>query len=73
MIIKVAIAGARGRMGIAAVKAIAEAEDMKIVAVLDHKFNGLFLHGNEVNENEGGVPIYTSFELLESETKPDVA
>lgn len=72
MTIKVAIAGARGRMGIAAVKAIMEAEDMTLVAALDHKYNGLYLHGEEVTEDQNGIPIYTSFERLESETKPDV-
>lgn len=72
MTIKVAIAGARGRMGVEAVKAITAAEGMEFVAALDNKFDGLFLHGDEVKEESGGVPIYTSFELLESETKPDV-
>ena len=72
MTIRVAIAGARGRMGIAAVKAITDAGDMEIVAALDHKHDGSFLHGTEVNDERGGIPIYTSFELLESETKPDV-
>lgn len=72
MTIKVAIAGARGRMGIEAVKAITDAVDMEIVAVLDHKYDGLYLHGTEVNEERGGIPVYTSFGHLNSETKPDV-
>ena len=44
MTIKVAIAGARGRMGSAAVEAIMETEGMEIVAALDYKNEGLFLH-----------------------------
>lgn len=72
MIIKVAIAGARGRMGTAAVKAITEIPGMEIVAALDYKYEGLFLHGSEVLEEQMGIPIYTSLDLLASETKPDV-
>ena len=72
MNIKVAIAGARGRMGTAAVEAIKNAPDMDIVAALDYKHEGLFLHNTEVTEEQGGIPIYTSFDLLAVETKPDV-
>ena len=72
MTIKVAIAGARGRMGTAAVKAIEEADDMQIVAALDYKYDGLFLHGAEATEEVGGIPIYTSFEALVADVKPDV-
>ena len=40
MTIKVAIAGARGRMGSAAVKAIIKATNMEVVAALDYKYDG---------------------------------
>lgn len=72
MTIKVAIAGARGRMGTAAVKAVQEAEDMQIVAALDYKYEGLFLNDTEVTEQPGGIPIYTSFESLVADLEPDV-
>lgn len=70
--IKVVIAGARGRMGTAAVEAIPKVEGMKIVAALDYKYEGLFLHGDQVSEDQNGIPIYTSFDLLVKETNPDV-
>lgn len=72
MKIKVAIAGARGRMGTAAVEAILKVENMEIVAVLDYKYEGQFLHGNQVNNDHSGIPIYTSFERLAKYAKPDV-
>lgn len=72
MTIKVAIAGARGRMGSAAVNAITETEGMEIVATLDYKNEGLFLHENMVNEHQVGIPIYTCFEQLAENTTPDV-
>lgn len=72
MTIKVAIAGARGRMGVAAVEAILQVEDMEIVAALDYKHEGLYLHNNEVNNHQVGIPIYTSFGALIEDTSPDV-
>ncbi len=72
MTIKVAIAGARGRMGSAAIDAILKTEDMEIVSVVDYKYEGQFLHDNKVNEYEAGFPIYTAFEQLVEETSPDV-
>lgn len=72
MTIKVVIAGARGRMGVEAVKAIQNTADLELVAVLDYKNEGLCLHVEEVNDNGVGIPIYTSFDLLVGETRPDV-
>lgn len=72
MTIKVAIAGARGRMGRAAVEAIMGLQDMKIVAVLDYKGDGLFLNGDLVDDDPTGIPIFTSFDTLVNEVKPDV-
>lgn len=70
--IKVAIAGARGRMGTEAVKAITNATDMEIVAALDYKYGGLYLHKDEVTEDSSGIPIYTSFDVLVKDKNPHV-
>lgn len=70
--IKVAIAGARGRMGTAAVKAISEATDMEIVAALDYKYDGLFIQGEEVSEDDSGIPIFTSFDSLVEKENPAI-
>ena len=72
MTIRIAIAGARGRMGTAAVKALMNVEDMEVVAALDYKGEGLFIHGENITEDASGIPVYTSFDLLASETKPDI-
>lgn len=72
MTIKVAIAGARGRMGVEAVKAVEHAGDMEIVAILDYKNDGLYLHNEEVNDRGVGFPIYTSFDALVEATEPHV-
>jgi 4-hydroxy-tetrahydrodipicolinate reductase len=72
MTIRVAIAGARGRMGTAAVKAIQEVEDIEVVAALDYKYEGLYIQDTKVTDVKGGIPIYSSLTLLASETKPDV-
>lgn len=71
MTIKVAIAGARGRMGGTAVLAAYEAADMEVVAALDYKHDGQFLHNETVNETEG-IPIYTSLAALQAAHKADV-
>ena len=72
MTIKVAIAGARGRMGTAAVNAIREAADMELVSILDYKYEGMYLNGTVVNDDASGIPVYTSLEKLAVQTKPDV-
>ena len=64
MTIRIAIAGARGRMGTAAVKALMDIEDMEVVAALDYKGEGLFLHGESLTDDVSGIPVYTSFDLL---------
>lgn len=72
MTIKVAIAGARGRLGSAALISIMNSPNMEIIAILDYKYEGQFLHGTDVNEEPGGIPIYTSLERLALANKPDV-
>lgn len=70
--IKVAIAGARGRMGTAAVAAITNAPDMELVGALDYKYEGQFLHNETIIEGPEGVQIFTSFDTLIEEKAPDV-
>ncbi|AOV08051.1 4-hydroxy-tetrahydrodipicolinate reductase [Sporosarcina ureilytica] len=72
MTIKIVLAGARGRMGSAAIEAINKIEDMEIVAALDYKNDGLFLHENKVHDTEIGIPIFTSFDRLIKHVQPDV-
>jgi len=72
MTIKVAIAGARGRMGTAAVKALTEVADIEIVAALDYKYAGLYLNNSGVNDDSSGIPIYTTFKMMMDKVKPDV-
>ena len=72
MKIKVAIAGARGRMGLTAIEAIEEATDTVVVAALDYKFDGLHLHNGDINEEKLGIPIYTSFSELYEIHRPTV-
>ncbi|MDN4608719.1 4-hydroxy-tetrahydrodipicolinate reductase [Sporosarcina highlanderae] len=72
MKIKVAIAGARGRMGTTAIEAIEEAIDAEVVAALDYKYGGLHLHNSSVNDGKHGIPIYTSLADLVAEHQPAV-
>ena len=72
MKIKVAIAGARGRMGSTAIEAIEAAKDAEVVAALDYKFDGLHLHNGDINEEKQGIPIYTSLSELCAKHQPTV-
>ena len=72
MTIKVAIAGARGRMGTTAIQAITEAPDMEVVAALDYKFEGQYIKDGAIVPDGGGIPIYTSLAHLADFDKPDV-
>lgn len=72
MKIKVAIAGARGRMGTTAIQAIEAATDAEVVAALDYKYDGMHLHNTTINDEKLGIPIYTSFSALVKDQKPDV-
>ncbi|WP_391208996.1 4-hydroxy-tetrahydrodipicolinate reductase [Psychrobacillus sp. L4] len=64
MVIKVAIAGPRGRMGKEAVETLIKNKEFLLVSVLDHKKEEDFLGDN--------IPIYTSLQELIYQTKPDV-
>ncbi|WP_144511352.1 4-hydroxy-tetrahydrodipicolinate reductase [Bacillus sp. FJAT-22090] len=64
MVIKVAIAGPRGRMGKEAVAAIIRNEEFLLVSLLDNKKKEEHLGDN--------IPIFTSLEELIEQTEPDV-
>lgn len=70
--IKVAIAGARGKMGIEAVHTVMKREGLALVAVLDYKEIGATLGELEQFPNDYQVPIFTSFDELVAQTRPDV-
>lgn len=70
--IKVVVAGARGRMGTAAIEAIRKSQDIEVVAILDYKYEGLFLQNGQVVEQEEGIPIYTDLKTIADEKKPQV-
>lgn len=72
MTIKLVIAGARGRMGNTAVIAAMEATDIEIVAALDYKHNGEFLHNVHITDANSEIPIYTSLAELHAAHQPDV-
>lgn len=70
--IKVAIAGARGKMGIEAVHTMMQHEHIELVAALDYKNVAQMLGQLDVFPSSYEVPIFTDFDLLVNETKPDV-
>lgn len=72
MSIKVAIAGARGKMGAEAVHTVMKNDNMQLVAALDYKEVGNTLASLDVFPDHFDIPIYTDFEKLVAETKPDV-
>ncbi|MFC0271625.1 4-hydroxy-tetrahydrodipicolinate reductase [Metabacillus herbersteinensis] len=68
--IKIVISGPRGRMGREAVKLVEETEEYELVAVVDHKYEGMLL--NELDGFNASVPIYTDIEKCFFEKSPDV-
>lgn len=69
--IKVAIAGARGRMGQEAVKMVLQEEAFELVAAIDSKHDGLDL-GPFVVGKEIGVRMHTSMKEVFETYQPDV-
>ncbi|MGG3562584.1 4-hydroxy-tetrahydrodipicolinate reductase [Neobacillus rhizosphaerae] len=57
--VKIIIAGPRGRMGSEAVKLVTNTEQFELVAVLDHKFDGMMLSDIEGFQSISSVPVYT--------------
>ncbi|VDH01662.1 Dihydrodipicolinate reductase [Lysinibacillus sphaericus] len=72
MTIRVAIAGARGRMGSTAAAAINEAQDMEFVGALDYKYDGWYINEGTLIEHSPGVQVYTSIAKLAEVARPDV-
>lgn len=72
MTIRVAIAGARGRMGQEAVHTIMKNQGMELVAVLDYKEVGKTLADTKLFPSSYSTPVFTDMDLLHKKTKPDV-
>lgn len=70
--VKVAIAGARGKMGSEAVHTMMKKDNVELVAALDYKNVGRTLGELSIFPDHCNVPIYTDFEQLIKETSPDV-
>lgn len=72
MTIRVAIAGARGRMGQEAVHTIMKNPNMELVSVLDYKEVGETLADTNLFPQTFTVPIFLKLADLHNKTKPDV-
>lgn len=72
MAIKVAIAGARGRMGQEAVHTVMKDQNMELVSVLDYKEVGETLADTKLFPQTFTVPIFMDLANLSNKTKPDV-
>ncbi|MCH6268541.1 MULTISPECIES: 4-hydroxy-tetrahydrodipicolinate reductase [Neobacillus] len=70
--INIIIAGPRGRMGSEAVKLAAITEHFNLVAVLDHKYDGMMLSDIEGFQSIHNVPIYTDIEKCLQNVQADV-
>jgi len=70
--LKVAIAGARGKMGTEAVHTMMKKENVELVAALDYKEIGNTLSELPNFPTDYKIPIYTNIITLIEETKPDV-
>ncbi|MBM7699050.1 4-hydroxy-tetrahydrodipicolinate reductase [Kurthia huakuii] len=72
MTIRVAIAGPRGKMGKEAVHTVMKADNMKLVAVLDHREIAANLAAYTEFPEKYDVAVYTNLEQLIQDTTPDV-
>ena len=70
--LKVAIAGARGKMGTEAVHTMMKKDNVELVAALDYKELGNTLAELPNFPTDYKIPIYTNIITLIEETKPDV-
>lgn len=70
--IKVAIAGARGKMGQEAVHTVMKQENMELVAVLDYKEIGETLAQTGLFPTDYTAPVFTDLQALHTATKPEV-
>ncbi|UOE92318.1 4-hydroxy-tetrahydrodipicolinate reductase [Alkalihalobacillus sp. LMS39] len=69
--IKVAIAGARGKMGSEAVLMVLNTPHFELVASIDHKYGGMTLADID-GQPDLAVPVYEDIDTCFLETKPDV-
>ncbi|TAA66049.1 4-hydroxy-tetrahydrodipicolinate reductase [Planococcus salinarum] len=72
MTIRVAIAGARGRMGQEAVHTIMKNKEMELVSVLDYKEIGDTLADTQLFPQSYSTPVFTDMAALHKKTHPDV-
>lgn len=72
MTIRVAIAGARGRMGQEAVHTIMKNPEMELVAVLDYKEIGNTLADTNLFPQTFTTPVFTDMAELHKKTDPEV-
>ena len=70
--IRVAIAGARGKMGTEAVHTVMKHEAMELVAALDYKDIGATLADTGLFPASYNVPVFTDMADMVAQTKPDV-
>ncbi|MGO4888091.1 4-hydroxy-tetrahydrodipicolinate reductase [Anaerobacillus sp. MEB173] len=70
-IVKIVIAGPRGKMGSEAVKMVTETEHFELVAVVDSKYNGQTLADVD-GFGPLDVPIYENMDQCFTEQEPDV-
>jgi 4-hydroxy-tetrahydrodipicolinate reductase len=70
--IKIVIAGPRGRMGSEAVKLASKTDHFDLIAVVDHKNDGMMLSDIEGFQSIRNVPIYTDVETCFQNVTADV-
>ncbi|WP_066061170.1 4-hydroxy-tetrahydrodipicolinate reductase [Neobacillus soli] len=70
--IKIIIAGPRGRMGSEAVKLVTNINHFELMAVVDHKHEGMMLSDLDGFHSIHNVPIYTDFEKCLQDVEADV-
>lgn len=70
--IRVAIAGARGKMGMEAVHTVMKNECMELVAVLDYKQVGETLADLGCFPQNYNAPVFTDFDKMVNDTEPEV-
>jgi 4-hydroxy-tetrahydrodipicolinate reductase len=70
--IKIIIAGPRGRMGSEAVKLVTNIDHFELLAVVDHKYDGMMLSDLEGFHSIHNVPVYTNIETCLQNVHADV-
>lgn len=70
--IKIIIAGPRGRMGREAVQLAVNTEHFELIAVIDHKHEGMMLSDLDGFQSYHNVPVYTDLEKCLQNQQADV-